>query len=223
MRRRLPPRAGGNRLAARRRGNRRGPGGVQAAVVVRPLNLDELADGELVERARRGDVSAYEQIVERYRQPVFRAAYLVTRSSADADEAAQDAFVKAYRALGRFRAGAPLRPWLMRIAVNESRNRLRSAARRDALAVRAAAERPPEDSDQSPEAALLAAERRHELLAAVERLREDDRLVISCRYFLGLSEAEAAQVLGWRTGTLKSRLSRALGRLRAELGEEVRR
>jgi RNA polymerase sigma-70 factor (ECF subfamily) len=192
-------------------------------VVVRPLNLDELADGELVERARRGDVSAYEQIVERYRQPVFRAAYLVTRSSADADEAAQDAFVKAYRALGRFRAGAPLRPWLMRIAVNESRNRLRSAARRDALAVRAAAERPPEDSDQSPEAALLAAERRHELLAAVERLREDDRLVISCRYFLGLSEAEAAQVLGWRTGTLKSRLSRALGRLRAELGEEVRR
>jgi RNA polymerase sigma-70 factor (ECF subfamily) len=191
-------------------------------VVVRPLNPGELADGELVERARRGDVSAYEQIVERYREPVFRVAYLVTRSSADADEAAQDAFVKAYRALGRFRAGAPLRPWLMRIAVNESRNRVRSAARRDTLAVRAAAERPPEDSDQSPGAALLAAERRHELLAAVERLREDDRLVISCRYFLGLSEAEAAQVLGWRMGTLKSRLSRALGRLRSELGEEAR-
>jgi RNA polymerase sigma-70 factor (ECF subfamily) len=191
-------------------------------VVVRPLNLDELADSELVERARRGDVGAYEQIVERYREPVFRAAYLVTRSSADADEAAQDAFVKAYRALGRFRTGAPLRPWLMRIAVNESRNRVRSAARRDALALRAAAERPSEDSDQSPEAALLAAERRHELLAAVERLREEDRLVISCRYFLGLSEAEAAQVLGWRTGTLKSRLSRALGRLRSELGEEAR-
>lgn len=191
-------------------------------MVVRPLNLDELADGELVERARRGEVSAYEQIVERYREPVFRAAYLVTRSSADAEEAAQDAFVKAYRALGRFRSGAPLRPWLMRIAVNESRNRVRSAARRDTLAVRAAAERPPEGSDQSPEAALLAAERRHELLAAVERLREDDRLVISCRYFLGLSEAEAAQVLGWRMGTLKSRLSRALGRLRSELDEEAR-
>jgi len=191
-------------------------------VVVRPLNLDELADGELVERARRGDVSAYEQIVERYREPVFRAAYLVTRSSADAEEAAQDAFVKTYRALGRFRTGAPLRPWLMRIAVNESRNRVRSAGRRDALALRAAAERPPEDSDQSPEAALLAAERRHELLAAVERLREEDQLVIACRYFLGLSEAEAAQVLGWRAGTLKSRLSRALGRLRSELGEEAR-
>jgi RNA polymerase sigma-70 factor (ECF subfamily) len=191
-------------------------------VVVRPLNLDELADGELVKRAKRGDVGAYEQIVERYREPVFRAAYVVTRSRADAEEAAQDAFVKAYGALGRFRSGAPLRPWLLRIAVNESRNRLRSSARREALAVRAAAERPPDGSDQSPEAALLAAEERRDLLAAVERLREEDRLVIACRYFLGLSERETGQVLGWRRGTLKSRLSRALGRLRAELAEETR-
>jgi RNA polymerase sigma-70 factor (ECF subfamily) len=190
-------------------------------VVVRPLNPVELADGELVKRAKRGDVGAYEQIVERYREPVFRVAFLVTRSSADAEEAAQDAFVKAYGALARFRAGAPLRPWLMRIAVNESRNRVRSAGRREGLALRAAAERPPEDSDQSPEAALLAAEDRRQLLAAIERLREEDRLAIACRYFLGLSERETARVLGWRRGTLKSRLSRALGRLRAELGEEA--
>ena len=191
-------------------------------MVVRPLNLGERADGELVERARRGDVAAYEQIVERYSDPVFRAAFLVTRSAADAQEAAQDAFVKAYGALGRFRPGAPLRPWLLKIAVNESRNRVRSAARREALALRAGAERPPEGADQSPEAALLAAERRRELLAALERLREEDRLAIVCRYFLELSESEAARVLGWRRGTLKSRLSRALGRLRAELGEEAR-
>ena len=168
-------------------------------------------------------MGAYEQIVERYREPVFRAAYLVTRSSADAQEAAQDAFLKAHRALGRFRAGEPLRPWLLRIAVNESRNRVRSSARRDALALRAAAERPPVDADPSPEAALLAAEERRELLAALERLREEDRLAIACRYFLELSERETAQVLGWRRGTLKSRLSRALGRLRAELGEETLR
>lgn len=191
-------------------------------MVVRPLNLGELSDGELVKRAKRGDVGAYEQIVERYREQVFRVAFLVTRSGADAEEAAQDAFVKAYRALARFRTDAPLRPWLMRIAVNESRNRVRSAGRRDALALRMAAERPPEDSDQSPEAALLATEERRDLLAAVERLREEDRLVIACRYFLGLSEREAAQALGWRRGTLKSRLSRALARLSSELGEEAR-
>jgi RNA polymerase sigma-70 factor (ECF subfamily) len=191
-------------------------------VVVRPLNLVELADGELVKRAKRGDVGAYEQIVQRYREPVFRVAFLVTRSSADAEEAAQDAFVKAYGALGRFRTDSPLRPWLMRIAVNESRNRVRSSVRREGLALRAAAERPPVDSDQSPEAALLAAEQRRSLLAAIERLREEDRLAIACRYFLGLSEREAARVLGWRRGTLKSRLSRALARLRAELGEDAR-
>jgi RNA polymerase sigma-70 factor (ECF subfamily) len=192
-------------------------------VVVRPLNEPELLESELVERAKRGDVSAYEQIVERYQEPVFRAAYLVTRSAADAQEAAQDAFVKAYAAIGRFRPGSPLRPWLMQIAVNESRNRLRAAGRRQALALalRAAAERQAEGADPSPEAALLTAERRRALLAAVDRLRDDDRLVVSCRFFLDLSERETAEVLGWRHGTVKSRLSRALQRLRAELGEEV--
>ncbi len=186
-------------------------------MVVRPLNLGESADGELVECAKRGDVAAYEQIVERYREPVFRAAYLVTRSSADAQEIAQDVFVKAFGALGRFRAGASLRPWLLQIAVNEARNRLRGTARRDALTVRAAAERSAEDSDQSPEAALLESEQRRELLSALERLREEDRLAIACRFFLDLSERDAAKALGWRQGTFKSRLSRALTRLRAEL------
>jgi RNA polymerase sigma-70 factor (ECF subfamily) len=190
-------------------------------VVGRPLNLRECADGVLVERARRGNEAAYEVIVERYSDTVFRAAFLVTRSAAEAQEVAQDVFVKAHAALHRFRPGASLRPWLVQIAVNESRNRLRSAARREALVWRAAAERPPEGSDQSPEGALVASERRRELLAAVERLREEDRLAIACRFFLDLSEREAAHALGWRPGTFKSRLSRALGRLRAEVGEEA--
>jgi len=191
-------------------------------VVVRPLDHPGLADAELVERAQRGDVGAYEQLVERYRGPMFRAAYLVTRSAAEAEEAAQEAFVKAHGALHRFRADAPLRPWLLQIAVNESRNRRRSAHRREALALRAAQERPSGDADPSPEAALLAGERRRTLLHAVEGLREDDQLVIACRFFLELSERETAAVLGWRLGTVKSRLSRALHRLQAELGEEAR-
>jgi RNA polymerase sigma-70 factor (ECF subfamily) len=166
-------------------------------------------------------VAAYEVIVERYSDTVFRAAFLVTRSAAEAQEVAQEVFVKAHAALGGFRASAPLRPWLVQIALNESRNRLRSAARRERLVLRAAAERPPEGSDQSPEAAVLASERRHELLAALERLREEDRLAIACRFFLDLSEREAAQALGWRGGTFKSRLSRALDRLRAEVDEEA--
>ena len=171
----------------------------------------------LVERARRGDVHAYEQIVQANQSIAFRTAYLVTGNAADAEEAAQDAFVKAYRALGRFRAGAPFRPWLLQIVANEARNRRRSAGRRTGLELRVAAEAPSGDAAPSPEGALLDAEERAALLAAVNELREEDRLVIACRYFLDLSEAETAAALGVRAGTVKSRLSRALERLRPAL------
>src|SRR5919204_3985918 len=178
------------------------------AVEGRPLE-----EAELVERAKRGDADAYEHIVHAYQGLAFRTAYLLAGNAADAEEAAQDAFVKAWRALGRFRAGEPLRPWLLRIVANEARNRRRSAGRRAALALRAA-EEPSGDAAPSPEAALLDAEQRAHLLAAVEELPEDARLVVACRYFLGLSEEETAAALGIRRGTVKSRTSRALGRLR---------
>jgi RNA polymerase sigma-70 factor (ECF subfamily) len=157
--------------------------------------------------------------VHLHRGIAFRAAYVVTGSAEDAEDAAQDGFVKAYRALGRFRDGAPFRPWLLRIVVNEARNRRRSAGRRAALALRAAGEQTSGDAAPSPEARVLGEERREALLAAVNVLDEKDRLVIGCRYFLDLSEEETAATLGWRRGTVKSRLSRSLERLRRELGE----
>jgi RNA polymerase sigma factor (sigma-70 family) len=178
-------------------------------VVGRPLT-----ESELVEQARSGDLAAYERIVETYQGIAFRTAYLITGSAADAEEAAQDGFVKAHRALGRFRAGAPLRPWLLSIVANEARNRRRAAGRREALVLRAAEERRPGDAAPSPEAALLDHERRSAVLAALNRLDERDRQVIACRYFLELSEEETAAALGCRRGTVKSRLSRALDRLR---------
>ena len=147
----------------------------------------------------------------------FRTAFLIARDPSDAEEAAQDGFVKAYRALGRFRRGAPFRPWLLQIVANEARNRRRSAGRRTNLALRLADEARPGDAVPSPEAALLSDERRAELLAAVETLREEERLVVSCRFFLGLSEDETAQTLGLKLGTVKSRTSRALAQLREEV------
>jgi RNA polymerase sigma factor (sigma-70 family) len=184
-------------------------------VVDRPLD-----EPELVERARRGDLRAWESIVRIHQGIAFRTAYLVTGSAADAEEAAQDGFVKAYRALGRFRRGAPLRPWLLRIVANEARNRRRSAGRRERLALRAAVEDRPGDAVPSPEAALLAGEQREQLLAAVEHLPDDQRDTVVCRYFLELSEEETAAVLRVRRGTVKSRLARGLERLREELEEE---
>ena len=167
-----------------------------------------------MERARRGDEHAYQEIVHAYQGIAFRTAYLVARNAADAEDAAQEAFVKAYRALGRFRRGAPFRPWLLQIVANEARNRRRSAGRRDALVLRAAASEPSGEAAPSPEAAPLAAERREELLKAVVTLPQDQRATIAYRYFLELSEEETAQVLGVRRGTVKSRTARALERLR---------
>jgi RNA polymerase sigma factor (sigma-70 family) len=173
---------------------------------------------DLVERARRGDAVAYEELVHRYQGIAIRIGYLIAGDAAEAEDATQEGFVKAYRALGRFRAGEPFRPWLLRIVANEARNRRRSSGRRAALALRAAAQDPSGEAAPSPEGALLAQEERTALLAAVNDLREDDRLVIACRYFLELSEQETAAALGIRHGTVKSRTSRALARLRTQIG-----
>ena len=149
-----------------------------------------------------------------YQGIAFRTAYVIARNAADAEEAAQDGFIKAWRALGRFREGAPFRPWLLRIVANEASNRRRSAGRRASLALRAAAEGPSGGAAPSPEAALLSAEQRTALLAAVETLPEEQRDVVALRYFLGLSEAEVAETLAIPQGTVKSRTARALERLR---------
>jgi RNA polymerase sigma factor (sigma-70 family) len=172
-----------------------------------------------VERARRGDADAFAALIRDHQEIAFRTAYLITRNAADAEDAAQLALTKAWRALPRFRRGAPLRPWLLAIVANEARNRRRGEGRREGLALRAAHEPPSGDAAPSPEGRVLAAEQRAELLAALERLGEDDRLVLSCRYLLDLGEEETGRVLSLRRGTVKSRTSRALGRLRAELGE----
>jgi RNA polymerase sigma-70 factor (ECF subfamily) len=151
-------------------------------------------------------------------------AYLITRSAPDAEDVTQEAFVKAWRALGRFRTDAPFRPWLLRIVANEARNRVRADRRRrarGAVVSDGTDHRPPMepvDTDPSPEETVLADDQRRQLLAALARLRDEDRLVIGARYLLDLNEAEMAEALGVARGTVKSRLSRAMSRLRADLG-----
>jgi RNA polymerase sigma factor (sigma-70 family) len=171
-----------------------------------------LQDTELVGRARRGEVSAYEELVRRYQGIAHRTAYVITGQAAEAEDAAQQAFVKAYRALHRFDPERPFRPWLLRIVANEARNLLRSAGRRSSLELAVASE--PEELSPSPEQEALARERREGLLRAMDGLTEAEREVIALRYLLDLSEAEMAEVMAVARGTVKSRLSRALRRLR---------
>ena len=177
-----------------------------------------LDDTALIRAAQGGDVAAYEEVVRRHQDVAFRCAYLVLRDADDANDVTQDAFIRAFAALPKFRSDAAFRPWLLAIVGNQARNHRRARGRREALALRAADQ--PQRSVASAEAAALSAERRAQLLAAIEGLREEDRQVITLRWFAGLNEAEMASLLGRPAGTVKSRLSRAMQRLRVALADE---
>lgn len=194
-------------------------GTISVPALYREVGGGTLEDGELVEQAKSGDVGAYERLVERYQDIAFRTAWMITGESEEAKDAAQEAFVKAYYALVRLRPGVPFRPWLLRIAANEAHNRRKAAARRTQLAIRAETQWGA-SGEPSAEAAALAREQRDALIERVNGLRHDDRLAIACRYFLDLSEEEMAAALRCARGTVKSRLSRALGRLRESMAQE---
>ena len=170
------------------------------------------AEAELVRRARRRDEAAWEALVGHHQEPVFRLAYLILGDAAEAEDIAQEAFVRAYLALARFDEARPLRPWLLSIAANLARNRRRGLGRAWAAMQRAFLSEPryahlPPDRTPASDA--------RRLRQAVERLRPDARDVVYLRYFLGLSEAETAATLDIPPGTAKSRHSRALAQLRA--------
>lgn len=172
-------------------------------------------ESALVERAKQGDTRAYEELVLRNQRIAVRTAWVIL-GSAEAEDAAQEGFVKAYYALPRFRSGAPFRPWLLQIVANEARNRRKAVGRRTNLALKVTEQLRGRPAVPSPEHDALDRERQEALLAAVNDLREEERLVVACRYFLELSEAETATTLGCPRGTVKARLSRALDRLKRD-------
>ncbi len=176
--------------------------------------MDEPDDATLVERAKAGDVRAFESLVRRHQASVARLAGFVSGSFEAADDIAQETFVKAHRSLHRFTLGRPFRPWVLRIAANTAKNHRRSSGRKARLAVKVGALSIEPHRDPAEEATDRATVR-----AALERLPASDRLVIALRYFDDLSERDMSEVLGVRTGTVKSRLARSMARLRSELGE----
>ena len=172
-------------------------------------------------RACAGDLEAYEVLVARYTAAAYRAAVLLGAGD-DAQDVVQEALVKAYRKLRWCRSGAAFRSWLLTIVANETRNLHRSRSRRDALALRAAAQAPPAVTGaDDPAAQAVAGERRAVLVAALNSLDDRARDVLVCRFLLDLSEAETAMALGWPRGTVKSRTARALHRLRGRLDADL--
>lgn len=185
----------------------------------RPPSAEEPnGDAALIARAQDGDHHAYAELVRRYSGIAHRTATFIA-GPADAEDAVQDALVRAYYALGQFRTGSPFKPWLLTIVANAARNRVRAAGQQPRLRDRLAGDRAIGVLHlvHSAESEVLDADDRHTLVAAIDALPANARLVVICRYLLELSEAETAQMLGWPAGTVKSRLSRALNRLRADL------
>ena len=166
---------------------------------------------EAVRRCQAGERDAFRYLVERYGDTLHGTAYLMTRNAAAADDAAQDAFIDAWQGMGGFRLGAPVKPWIVRILVN----RVLAAQRRRSLPS-VVIEDVSEPGADDPEMAGVDA--RDAVGRGLAALGAEHRRVVVLRYFAELSVPEIAGVLGWREGTVKSRLHRALAQLREVVG-----
>ena len=168
-------------------------------------------EATLVQRVVNGDAAAWEPLMLAHQQAVFRLAYLFLGDSDDADDIAQETFLRAYRELRRFDPSRALRPWLLSITANLARNRLRSAGRYLAVLTRAfRSEQMPVGIEENSAKQMEATD----LWKAIQTLSLPDQQVVYLRYFLDLSVTETAEVLRVAEGTVKSRLSRALEKLR---------
>jgi RNA polymerase sigma-70 factor (ECF subfamily) len=176
------------------------------------------SETEALRRARLGDASAFGLLVQNHQEAAFRAAYLILHDAQAAEDMAQEGFVRAYRQLHRFREEDPFRPWLLRIVMNLALNETRRRKRGLALLERFGREAP--RREPGPESVTLATEGSREVWQAINRLAQDDRVILYLRYFLELSEADMARVIERPAGTVKSRLHRAGRRLRAVIERE---
>lgn len=167
-----------------------------------------------------GDADAYGELVARHRPSALRVATVVLGSAANADDVVQIASERAWRAIGTVDPAREFRPWFLRIVANTARNDRRAMGRRRAAELRVAVA-PVADAGADPQAATVTQSERAAVVTAMNRLDGGTRLVIALRYFEQLTEHEMGDVLACPIGTVKSRLSRALGRLRVELAKEA--
>jgi RNA polymerase sigma-70 factor, ECF subfamily len=181
----------------------------------RPPAGVEQSDLELVRRAQRNERGAFDLLVLRYQHKVVKLVARLLRDPAEAEDVAQEAFVKAYRALGSFRGDSAFYTWLYRIAVNTARNTMASRQRRPieyeadlSESEQSAVDARMKDTD-TPEAAALSEEIHQTVNRAVEELPEDLRTAIILREIEGLSYEEIATAMDCPVGTVRSRIFRA--------------
>jgi RNA polymerase sigma-70 factor (ECF subfamily) len=169
-----------------------------------------LTEAQQIRLARQGNQAAWEALMRVHQEPVFRLAYLLLGDPDEAEDIAQETFLRAYKALGRFDTERPLRPWLLRIASNLAHNRHRSMGRYLGALTRFARQ----DPDRIKPTTMKPEDESQTLWQAVRQMKEQFQEVVYLRYFLDMSENEMVDMLDLPAGTVKSRLHRALSKLR---------
>ncbi|MCG6552748.1 MAG: sigma-70 family RNA polymerase sigma factor [Candidatus Magnetominusculus sp. LBB02] len=168
--------------------------------------------------AQRGDCDAFDALILLYKDKIYNLCYRFLGVAADAEDAAQDCFMKAYTSINQFRFQSSFSTWLYRIAVNTCKNRLKSFSWRN-IARLFAGEEPPEISDSRPlpDKQIEKAELSKAVEKAIAGLPAEQRIVVVLRDIEGLSYEEISDVTGLNQGTVKSKLSRARNALRDKL------
>ncbi|MDQ3280370.1 MAG: RNA polymerase sigma factor [Acidobacteriota bacterium] len=178
----------------------------------------EPTDSELVERARGGDGDdAFRILVERHSRAIYRAAYRITGNAADADDVVQEAFLRAYRALGSYDARASFTTWLHRIAINCALDLIDSRKRRDGRIDDGAELSLVASNDASPDRVVLGAEMQRAIAAAMAGLTGNERTAFVLRHFEGMPLEEIGEILGTRMNATKNTVFRAVKKLRQHL------
>ena len=191
-----------------------------------PAPTDEMV---LVRRARQGDLDAYDELVRRYQERIYATVYHMTANHEDANDLAQEAFIKAFQALKSFKGGSSFYTWVYRIAVNKTINFLKQRKNRaqmslDDLDVNAVHD--PDlvalISDKTPRREINLIELQEKLNAAMQKLSEPHRLVVTLHDVQGLSHEEIADIMDCNIGTVRSRLFYARQQLQAYLSDYLK-
>jgi RNA polymerase sigma-70 factor, ECF subfamily len=186
-------------------------------------------ESELVSRARRGELSAYDELIKRYQERIYATIYHMTSNHEDANDLAQEAFLKAYQALKSFKGGSSFYTWLYRIAVNKTINFLKQRKNRQHMSLNDLdfqAEHDPDlvalVSDKTPRREAGLTELQEKLNEALLKLSEPHRLVVVLHDVQGLSHEEIAKVMDCNIGTVRSRLFYARQQLQGYLADYLK-
>jgi len=194
-----------------------------------PVVQGEVDESELILRTRQGDLEAYDDLVRRFQERIYATIYHMTGNHEDANDLAQETFIKAYQAIASFKGDASFFTWLYRIAVNRTINFLKQRRNKNNLSLNDLdinAEHDPDlvalVSDKTPRRDAGLAELQEKLNAAMQRLSETHRLVVTLHDVQGLPHEEIARIMGCNVGTVRSRLFYARQQMQAYLSDYLK-